>query len=344
MTRHAWIIPGGTVPRTGGTLYNRRIMRALRHTGHDVLEHPLTAAWPLPPPDEQAALARALSALPAGIPLVVDGLLWTGLAPFHNALVRAHDCSVLVHSPLFRETGLSSKQVQALHQAEAHALRTATRCIATGGPTRRDLAAEFGIVAHEVPPGVRPCAHVPAHDPFQLLCVATLTPRKGHDRLLRGLAQVMDLPWSLVCAGSTTVDPTWFRHIQSLVHTLKLTHRVQFTGELGRTELDRVFGATGVLVHTARYEAWGMALTEALARGIPVVSTPAGALEGPVAAAAHLLPAEPTDAQVAVAIRSVLEMQHAALRAVARSLQLPTWADRARQLAAVLSTERSAQQ
>ena len=87
-----------------------------------------------------------------------------------------------------------------------------------------------------------------------------------------------------------------------------------------------------------------MAITEALARGIPVVSTPAGALEGPAAAAAHQLPAEPTDAQVALAIRSVLEIQHSPLRAVARSLQLPTWEDRAQQLAAVLSFERSAQQ
>ena len=336
MTRHAWIIPGGAVPRTGGTLYNRRIMRALQSIGHDVLEHPLTASWPLPRPDEHASLEHALSTLPVGIPLVVDGLLWTGLAPFHDALARAHDCSVLVHSPLYRETGLSPVQFQTLHRAESHALQHATRCIATGGPTRRDLAAEFGIRAHEVPPGVHPCTHVPANDPSQLLCVATLTTRKGHDRLLRGLAQCMDLPWSLVCAGSTTVDPACFGHIQSLVRTLKLTDRVRFTGELSRTELDREFNSTGVLVHTARYEAWGMALTEALARGIPLVSTPAGALEGPAAAAAHQLPAEPTDARVAHAIRSVFAGEHTPLRAVARSLRLPTWEDRAQQLAAVL--------
>ena len=36
----------------------------------------------------------------------------------------------------------------------------------------------------------------------------------------------------------------------------------------------------GLLVHTAHYEAYGMVLTEALASGLPVMSTDSGALDG----------------------------------------------------------------
>jgi len=337
MNTLGWITPGGRVPRTGGTLYNRRMMHALRDIGLHIVEHPLEARWPLPPTDQHPALRAQLASLPNGIPLVVDGLLWTGLAPMHSRLVASHACTVLVHSPLFRETGITSERAQHLRRLEAQALRKASGCIATGGPTCRDLEAQFGLIADTVPPGVHSTAPVPARNPLAMLSVATLTPRKGHDRLLRGLALVPELPWTLTCAGSTAVDPKWFGTIRELVETLGLADRVEFVGELGQPALNQAFASAGLLVHTAHYEAWGMALTEALARGIPLISTPAGALEGPAAAAAHVLPPAPSPEQVAHAVRAVAASRHAELRMAAQTLRLPTWEDRARELVLALS-------
>ncbi len=336
MNTIGWVVPGGPVPRTGGTLYNRRMVRSLEQIGISVLSIPLQASWPLPSDTELEDLAGLLADLPTGLPLVVDGLLWTGICALGPSLAHTHPCTVLVHSPLFRETGLDPARVRTLHRLEGSALGLATRCVATGGPTLRDLQTEFGLDACAIPPGVRPTATASAETPLALLCVATLTPRKGHDRLLHGLAEARDLPWTLTCAGSTTTDPAWFRHICTLTRELGLSERVTFAGELEQIELDGRFQEAGLVVHTAHYEAWGMALTEALARGIPLLSTPAGALEGAAATAAHLLPAQPTPQDVANALRSIVEGEHATLRQAARDLRLPTWEDRARQLWTVM--------
>lgn len=337
MTELVVLVPGGPLPRTGGTLYNEALMAALRERGCTVHAVPLTASWPSPRPHELARLAPALARLPHGAPVLVDGLLWTGLTPFLTALTAAHPCTVLVHSPLFRETGLSPTARDRLQAAETYALSLAHQCIATGGPTLRDLAQSLGSVGVCVPPGTRAAPLSAATDPGALLCVATLTRRKGHDRLLTGLATVRDRSWHLTCAGSTTMDPTWAEAVRQQAADLGLADRVTLTGELGPVALEHAFQAAGTVVHAAHYEAFGMALAEAVARGLPVVSTPAGALEGPARDAAVLLPPNPDHTHWKAALDRALGPEHTRLRASARAVALPDWNAVAAELEAALA-------
>jgi glycosyltransferase involved in cell wall biosynthesis len=334
MSTLGFVVPGGPVPRTGGTLYNRRIAAAMERQGIQLEVISLQATWPLPRPTERPHLLRQLASIPSGLPLLVDGLLWTGLAEL--GLQRHHPCAVLVHSPLFRETGLRPSVSRTLLEQERAALRHATICIATGPPTIRDLNEHLGQDAVQIPPGTSPAVPSPARSPRRWLCVATLPPRQGHDRLLRALAALPHRDFTLRCAGSSTLAPSWSAQLHELRDDLGLTPQIQFLGELDRTALDREFQSCGAVLHTAHYEAWGMALTEAVARGLPVLSTPAGALEGPAGAAAMVLPADFSSTD----FRATLERfvaQHAALVRTARSLRLPTWDDRARQLWDVLA-------
>jgi len=337
MTTLGFILPGGPLPRTGGTLYNLALIDALDASGHAVLQVPLTGTWPLPTPPQLDRMVAPLSELPPGLPLLVDGLLWTGLGPLLPRLTLRHPCTVLVHSPLFRETGLTRAEADHLRAAEAHALQAAHACIATGSPTLTDLHG-FHLQATCVLPGTAPAQPVSASDPHALLSVATITPRKGHDRLLRALSTLTHLPWHLTCAGSTTTAPAWFAHIRALVAALHLGDRVHFAGELDAPALDHAYGQAGLLVHGAHYEAYGMAIAEALVRGIPVVTTAAGARTPAVEAATRLLPADPTT--WSPILQAAMGPHHTALRAAARAVRLPSWSDAARAILAGLAVSR----
>ncbi len=99
----------------------------------------------------------------------------------------------------------------------------------------------------------------------RIVCVGSLTPRKGHDLLLRALSGLRELSWTCVCAGPGTPPP----------HP-GLEERVRFSGPVVGAELAKVYDAADLLVLASRAETYGMVVTEALARGVPVVATRVG--------------------------------------------------------------------
>ena len=67
--------------------------------------------------------------------------------------------------------------------------------------------------------------------------------------------------------------------LRSRATHLGIAERLVWRGTLDGA-LQVAMSEHGLLVHTARYEAYGMVLTEALASGLPVMSTDSGALDG----------------------------------------------------------------
>jgi glycosyltransferase involved in cell wall biosynthesis len=112
----------------------------------------------------------------------------------------------------------------------------------------------------------------------RLLCVAALTPGKGHDVLLAALAEVRDLAWHCACVGSVRRDPD---HVGRLLRRLRddgTADRVDLVGPRSGAELAASYAAADLLVLASRFESYGMVVTEALARGVPVLTTTAGGL------------------------------------------------------------------
>jgi glycosyltransferase involved in cell wall biosynthesis len=160
------------------------------------------------------------------------------------------------------------------------------------------------------PPGTnraRPAVGPAPGRPPTLLCVASVTPRKGHDVLVAALADIRDLPWTCVCVGSTERDRDHAEAVVSSVARVGLRDRVSFVGEREGESLEALFHGASVFVLASHYEGYGMVLAEAIARGIPVVSTTGGAIPYTVPAdAAVLVP--PGDASAfAAALRDVLD-------------------------------------
>ena len=318
--------------RTGGTLYGQHLHAGLEALGHTVSVVALDDSWPWPHDPERHV--HAIMDLPRGTPLLVDGLVWPGLSAAIGPVLDRHHCTVIVHSPLFRETGLSETARTRAFDGEAVALGKAHTVVGTGMPTIRDLSDRFGLSAHCIEPGVHPRALVEASDPTSLACLATITPRKDHCFLLEALSDDHLRDRRLDCAGSLERAPDHARHCLAHARVLGLDQRVSWHGELGQEALTQLLQRTGLVVQTARFEAYGMAIAEAVAAGIPVVSRPAGALEGPCGAAAVIVDTD----EPPVLAAAIANLDHAQLREAARRIAptLPTWEDVAGRFSALL--------
>jgi glycosyltransferase involved in cell wall biosynthesis len=332
------MFPGDLGTLTGGYVYDRRAFAALQDRGWRVNRLSLSGGFPFPDNYALVAADAALGSLPDGLTAVVDGLA-LGAMPEVAARHGGRLALVgLVHHPLCIETGLEFQAAERLRASEQAALAWCQRVIVTSPLTARTVVAEFDVPAERVTvalPGVDPApiASGSAARRPHLLCVGTLTPRKGHRLLLEALAGLIDLDWTLACVGSVERDPAMAVQVRETIAMLGLSDRVSLVGELSEEALSAAYASADVLVSASFYEGYGMALADGLARGLPIVAAAAGAVADTVPRSAGLL-VPPFDREaLTVALRQVLGEPDIRRRlhegALAAREELPRWADTA---------------
>jgi glycosyltransferase involved in cell wall biosynthesis len=339
------VLPAGVDdPRrpSGGNVYDRRVCRDLAAAGWSVHEHPVTGSWPRPATDDLAGLQAVLSACPDRAVVLVDGLVGSA-AP--QVLVPQADrlrLVLLVHLPLDGEAA-----------AGEDAVLTAAAAVVTSSPWARNrllerLPALDGRL-HVAEPGVDRSPAAPGSaDGGSLLCVAAVAPHKGHDLLLSALADLTDLSWRCTCVGSLERDAGFADRMRARAGTEGLAGRVLFRGPLTGAALEAAYADADVLVHPSRGETYAMVVTEALARGLPVVATAVGGLPETLRGAGGPLPGLLVPPEDPAALTRALRhwLQDAELRRRLRAAAgrrrpgLAGWSQTADRLARVLAAAR----
>ncbi|MFD7709742.1 glycosyltransferase family 4 protein [Streptomyces sp. NPDC059786] len=348
-----FVMPGGVddpAAPSGGNAYDRRVCLDLPGFGWQVRRHVVPGDWPRPGEAARAGLTRTLAELPDGAVVLLDGLVACGVPEIVGPEARRLRLAVLVHLPLGDETGLDPVVAADLDARERATLRAVPAVVATSEWAVRRLVAHHGLAperVHVAVPGADIAPLAPGTDGVsRLLCVASVTPRKGQHRLVEALATVTDLPWSCVLVGGLGHDPEYVAELRELIDEFGLGDRLHLAGPQAGAELDASYAAADLMVLTSYAETYGMAVTEALARGIPVLATDVGGLPEAVGRAPDggvpgiLVPPE-NPAALAAELRGwfgeadVRRRLKAAARA--RRAALDGWAATARTLATVLS-------
>ena len=263
---------------SGGNTFDRRVCRGLAALGWAVHEHAVPGAWPRPGEAGHSALARTVGRIPDGAVVLLDGLIASNAPEALVPQARRLRQVVLVHMPLGHRP--PEGEAGAVRARERDVLAAATAVVTTSAWSRRRLVELYALPAervHVAEPGVDAARLAPgtaAGD--SLLCVGALTPDKGHDALLDGLAMVSDLPWRCDCVGSLVRDPAFADGVRGRARRLGLRDRVRFPGPCAGQELDRAYAAADLLVLASHAETYGMVVTEALSRGLPVLASEVG--------------------------------------------------------------------
>jgi glycosyltransferase involved in cell wall biosynthesis len=345
--RHvAFAVPGDLATPTGGYRYDQRIIQELRELGWQVDIADIGDQFPFPSTAQRAAALAILSGLPAGYPIVLDGLAF-GALPEAAALRSRTPLIALVHQPLALDPGLGTAQADIFRGTERAALAAAARVVVTSEATARIVTANYDVPSQRISvvrPGTDrvPAAPGSSDGIVRLLSVGSVLPVKGYDLLIAALATLTEMPWELTIAGDRTRNPAAAAQLDADIEARGLGDRIAVLGAVPSERIKELFLASDVFVLASRFEGYGMALAESIAHGIPVVSTMTGAIPQTVPAGTGLLVPPNDAAALARALCRLIgdpaERRRLAMNAHAAASQLPTWQNSARLFAGAIAT------
>jgi len=332
LAKVAFITVGNTARKTGGYLYNGRVISGLRQRGFHIEEVLAGGASP----EEQRTVAPRLGSTfdPSGYDtIVVDALARIAVAPHLDRWQASRPVVALVHElPAVASVGSGSVACERVYEEP---LLRADRLVVVSDHGKRVLL-DRGVASgriHVVPPGFD---RVPVGDisparrdgPVRALCVAQWIPRKGILTLVEAWALREDAVLELI--GETDADPGYAARVREAIEAGP-RGSIIVSGCLDDASLGASFASADLFVLPSRYEGYGIVYAEALAFGLPIIACDVGPVPELVGQEAALL-VRPDDKHALSAALDLLlgdpklraGMSAAATR---RASHLPRWED-----------------
>ncbi|WP_158058007.1 glycosyltransferase family 4 protein [Halorussus halophilus] len=275
---------------SGGFLYDRKLVEALREAGDDV------QVVELPWRNYSRSLADSLrSKVGRHLPEDLDVLVEDELC--HPSLVATDpDLPVVALVHHLRASEARSGWRERLgrpveRRIERRYLQRVDAAIYASDATRRAAERLARWRPDEAPPTIvarpagdrfdpkigdveRAIAERTDRDPFRVLFVGALVPRKGLHTLLDGLRGVAG-DWQLTVVGEQK-DESYFARVREQVRANDLSERVTFRGRLGDDALAEAFARSHLLAVPSTYEGFGIVYAEGMSFGLPALATTEG--------------------------------------------------------------------
>ncbi len=178
--------------------------------------------------------------------------------------------------------------------------------------------------------------------PLHILFVGNLIPRKGLHTLLDGLAQLPAEAWRLDVVGGVDPHDGYTKSLLGQIQKAGMGERVKLLGTLGNPDLSDLLARSHVLAVPSQYEGFGIVYLEALAAGLPVIASTAGAAHEIVTPGETGFLVQPGDAGAIAAALATLHGNRDLLARMGHSAQVryaqhPTWTDTGARIRAFLA-------
>lgn len=287
----------------------------------------------------EQAQARTLRSVLAGNRAAVQAFRL--LMPTLQRLRLRSEQGAIYHSPNFFLPPFPGRTVTTVHDLSHHiypqfhpaarvdymqrmlpaSLQRASHVITVSESARQDLITHFGHPPERItaiPLGANPAfrphsaaelAPVLARLGLQAqgysLCVGTIEPRKNIDRLLdayEALPEALRARYPLVMAGS----PGWrSEHTHARMARAASAGWLHYLRYVPQADLPALYAGARLFAYPSLYEGFGLPVLEAMASGVPVVTSNVSSLPEVVGDVALSIPPEDTDALMAALARGL---------------------------------------
>jgi glycosyltransferase involved in cell wall biosynthesis len=249
---------------SGGNVYDQNLLECAGRGG-----------FPL------ASLPCRDDALPGGH---WDLLVWDSLCLDRLARIAGERIALLLHYLPSLDPALSASEKQAVQAVEHRAMTQADLAIVTGRTVADAVRTRWpGTPVFLCEPGVGDAflrhRRGPVGGTVRLLTVANPSPAKGHAQLLAMLRRLRHLHWHWEVVGDGGLYPDEVRRLRDGAAQAGIADRITFHGALAQEAVAALMGTCDLFVSPSTYEAYGMAVAEAAAAGLPVLSNRVGAAE-----------------------------------------------------------------
>ncbi|MBP8981280.1 MAG: glycosyltransferase family 4 protein [Syntrophobacterales bacterium] len=268
--------------------------------------------------------------------LGLPGLGFPTVATIHHPITVDRDVELRASRGILKK--IKVHRWYSFIRMQKRVTRRLARIITVSECSKKDISDDFRVTPKKfrvVPNGINTDYFYPlpqiARRPHHLLTTNSAdTPLKGLRYLLEAVRTIRTKrPIHLTVVGEPKKDGT----VAQLVKEWQLGEHVHFTGRIAYEEFARYYAEATMAVIPSLYEGFGMPAGEAMACGVPVISTTGGALPEVVGKAGILVPPGDSEALTA-AIVDLLdhpEKRHALGKAgLKRVMDSLTWEHAAR--------------